>query len=112
MVEKYSLIADKILDPYATILFQPDYTNLPPTIIINAEYDILLIEGQLLRDRMMKAGIEVEYFLCEKIFHGFFTMIPPVHKFNSTLEAYEKISAFLHKLSILGISFDCFSNCL
>lgn len=37
MVEKYSMIADKVLDPYGTIPFQPDYTNLPPTIIVNAE---------------------------------------------------------------------------
>lgn len=24
-------------------------------------------------------------------------MIPPIHKFNSTIEAYEKISEFLNK---------------
>ena len=97
MVEDYSLVADKVLDPYGTLLFQPDYTDLPPTIIVNAEYDILLTEGQLLRDRMIEAGLEVEYLLSEKMHHGFFTMVPPVHKLNSIIEAYEKISEFLHR---------------
>ncbi|KAI6645840.1 Arylacetamide deacetylase-like 4 isoform X1 [Oopsacas minuta] len=98
MIEKYSVYADNLLDPYATLLFQPDYTNLPPTLIVSAEYDILLTEGQLLRERLEDGGVGVEYFLSEKMFHGFFSIMPPVIRFNnSTLEAYGKISDFLHK---------------
>ncbi|KAI6645839.1 Arylacetamide deacetylase-like 4 [Oopsacas minuta] len=97
MIEKYSVYADNLLDPYATLLFQPDYTNLPPTLIVSAEYDILLTEGQLLRERLEDGGVGVEYFLSEKMFHGFLTLIPPIIKFNSTLEAYLKINDFLHK---------------
>ena len=72
MVAKYSIYADKILDPYATFLFQSDFSHLPPTLILSAGYDILLSEGQLLGQRMQESGVLVEHHTFEKMFHGFF----------------------------------------
>ena len=97
MVAEYSHYADKVLDPYATFLFQPDFSGLPPTLIISAEYDVLLTEGQLLKERLEQSGVEVEYFVSLKMFHGFFIILPPNIRFNATLEAYGKLDEFLHK---------------
>ena len=47
LVQKYSSYADTLLSPYATLLFQSDFSVLPPTLIIAAEYDTLYSEGIL-----------------------------------------------------------------
>ena len=99
MVDRYSLYADKVLDPFVTFLFQPDFSGLPPTLIISAEYDILLTEGELLKERFEQSGVEVEYFLSEKMFHGFFTIVPQTLKLNSVFEAYAKVDEFLDKFN-------------
>ena len=99
MVDRYSLDADKVLDPFVTFLFQPDFSGLPPTLIICAEYDVLLTEGELLKERLEASGVEVEYFLSEKMFHGFFTIVPQTLKLNSTFEAYAKVDEFMNRFN-------------
>ena len=71
MVDKYSHYADTVLDPYASFFFQTDFSHLPPTLLINAGYDILLSEGLLLKQRMQESGVDVEHHVAEKMFHGF-----------------------------------------
>ena len=94
MVEQYSKYADTVLDPYASFLFQNDFSHLPPTLIIAAEYDILLTEGQLLKKRMEEAGSQVQYILYEKMFHGFF-LLSPRFKSSVNFDAYDKLEEFL-----------------
>ena len=93
IIQRYSGYADTLLDPYFTFLFQSDFSHLPPTLIIASEYDILLTEGQLLKERMEEAGGRVQYVLYEKMFHGF-CLITPLFKFTPTYDALNKITEF------------------
>ena len=95
MVAKYSIYADKILDPYATFLFQPDFSHLPPTLILSAGYDILLSEGQLLGQRMQESGVLVEHHTFEKMFHGFFWLTIPNYLDSPSFDAYDILGEFL-----------------
>ena len=56
---------------------KPTISHLPPTLLINAGYDILLSEGLLLKQRMEESGVDVEHHVAEKIFHGFFDFLIP-----------------------------------
>ena len=95
MVAKYSIYADKILDPYATFLFQSDFSHLPPTLILSAGYDILLSEGQLLGQRMQESGVLVEHHTFEKMFHGFLGIVRPNALFSAVFEGFDKMEDFL-----------------
>ena len=101
MVEQYSKYADTVLDPYASFLFQNDFSHLPPTLIIAAEYDILLTEGQLLKKRMEEAGSQVQYILYEKMFHGFFILTHLFEVVTTTFDAYDKLNEFLKEYIII-----------
>ena len=97
MVDKYSVYADKVLDPYATFLFQSDFSHLPPTLILSAGYDILLSEALLLRQRMQESGVLVEHHTFDKMFHGFFFLTAPVLLFSPSFEAYDILEEFLRE---------------
>ena len=97
MVDTYSTYADKVLDPYATFLFQSDFSHLPPTLIINAGYDILLSEGLLLKQRMQEGGVFVEHHTFAKMFHGFYGIARPSAIFSATFEGFEKMETFLKR---------------
>eukprot|EP00800_Vazella_pourtalesii_P003999 TRINITY_DN1422_c0_g2_i6.p1 TRINITY_DN1422_c0_g2~~TRINITY_DN1422_c0_g2_i6.p1 ORF type:complete len:437 (-),score=75.84 TRINITY_DN1422_c0_g2_i6:24-1334(-) len=97
MVDKYSHYADTVLDPYASFLFQTDFSHLPPTLLINAGYDILLSEGLLLKQRMEESGVDVEHHVAEKIFHGFFDFLIPGVIHTPTLIGFDKMGEFLQK---------------
>ena len=97
MVDKYSHYADTVLDPYASFLFQTDFSHLPPTLLINAGYDVLLSEGLLLKQRMEESGVDVEHHVAEKIFHGFFDFLIPGVIHTPTLIGFDKMGEFLQK---------------
>ena len=97
MVDKYSHYADTVLDPYASFLFQTDFSHLPPTLLINAGYDVLLSEGLLLKERMQESGVEVEHHVSEKMFHGFLGFLIPGVVYTPTLTGFDKFGQFLKK---------------
>ena len=102
MVDKYSVYADKVLDPYASFLFQSDsdFSHLPPTLLISAGYDILLSEGLLLKQRMQESGVSVEHHTFDKIFHGFFgiTRIKFLNLvYSPVFEAIDRMEEFFKK---------------
>ena len=97
MVDTYSHYADTVLDPYASFLFQTDFSHLPPTLLINAGYDVLLSEGLLLKERMQESGVEVEHHVSEKIFHAYFSLTRPGLVFTPTLIGFDKFGEFLKK---------------
>lgn len=47
---------------------------LPPTAIITAQYDPLLSDGEILRDKLKEAGVDVTYEMYEGVTHEFFGM--------------------------------------
>lgn len=55
-------------------LVKANLKGLPPTTIINAGIDPLLSEGELLRDKLKAAGVEVDFKKYDGVTHEFFGM--------------------------------------
>jgi acetyl esterase len=58
-------------DPLISPSFADDFSNLPPTMIVTAEYDVLRDEGEKLGAQLKKSGVRVEIKRCEGVIHGF-----------------------------------------
>ena len=58
------------LSPYVDLL-AADLANLPPAVIVTAEYDPLCDEGKLYADRLAAAGNHVDYQSVAGQIHGF-----------------------------------------
>lgn len=58
--------------PYVSPLLADNLTNLPPALIITAEFDILSDEGQSYADRLAEAGVAVRREHFPNMIHGFF----------------------------------------
>lgn len=71
----WSLYLDRPEDwqnPYAVPLSSVDLQNLPPTIIVTAEYDVLRDDGIVYADRLSKNGVFVVHKSYSGMIHGFF----------------------------------------
>jgi acetyl esterase len=66
----YLASSDDARNPYASPLLADDLSNLPPALIMTAEYDPLQPEGEKYAQRLQQAGVEVEYRCWEGQFHG------------------------------------------
>jgi acetyl esterase len=60
-------------DKYAAPLIANDLTNLPPTIVITSENDVLKDEGLAYAERLKEAGVKVEFTCEEGLVHGYFS---------------------------------------
>ena len=97
LVSRYSKHADKLLSPYATLLFQSNFSVLPPTLLVAAEYDTLRSEGLLFKSRLETSGVSVEYYEADKMFHGFFHYSGAT-QLSPCIEAYAKVARFVGTL--------------
>jgi acetyl esterase len=61
-------------DPRLSPLFCEDFSGLPRTLVISAEYDPLRDEGEEYADRIRRAGGMAEVLRYEGMTHGFFQM--------------------------------------
>lgn len=59
-------------EPYASPLLAEDLSNLPPAIIVTAQYDPLRDEGKAYADALQAAGNQVNYTCYEGLVHDFF----------------------------------------
>ena len=59
------------LDPHASPLLAESLTNLPPSLVLTAEYDPLRDEGKAYADRLRESGNEVTYACYPGMVHGF-----------------------------------------
>lgn len=57
-------------NPYASVELA-DSSNLPPAVVITAEYDPLCLEGELYGEKLRKAGGEVRVKRFPEVVHGF-----------------------------------------
>ena len=60
-------------NPYFAPMKAPDHSGLPPAMVITAEYDPLLDEGEGYASKLRDAGVPVEYHMVESTIHGFVT---------------------------------------
>jgi acetyl esterase len=62
------------LNPYFAPLKAPDHSGLPPAMVITAEYDPLLDEGEAYAHKLRDSGVPVTYRYVEGTIHGFVTL--------------------------------------
>ncbi|AWX57538.1 alpha/beta hydrolase [Brevibacillus brevis] len=77
---------------FASALLNNDLENLPPTLIITAEYDPLRDDGAEYAKRLREAGVPVEYKCYEGMIHGFFWLAGIMDK---GVQARSQVSNFL-----------------
>lgn len=59
-------------NPYAVPHSETDFSGLPPTVIITAEFDVLREDGIAYAKKLKDAGVEVTYKDMLGMIHGFF----------------------------------------
>ncbi len=75
-------------------VMQNDLSNLPQSLVITAEYDVLRTEGQKYAEALSDAGNDVQYRMFDGMLHAFvhFSAVLP-----TGLEALKEIAAFLQQ---------------
>jgi acetyl esterase len=73
-------------EPYASPLRAPNLSNLPPALIITAEYDPLRDEGQAYGKRLQDAGVTVMLSHYPGMIHAFIRMTARLDKAKQALD--------------------------
>ncbi len=72
--------------PYLSPIFAEDLSNLPPALVITAEYDPLVDEGKQFAELLSQAEIPVQYQHYQGVIHGFFQMPKLTQKATEAME--------------------------
>lgn len=78
--------------PQVSPLLSSDFSGLPPTLIISAEFDVLKDEAYTYSKKLLAAGNKVKYSCYNGMLHDFVTL-PGL--FDSAYESIDEISAEL-----------------
>lgn len=83
-------------DPYLCPLRAADLSNLPPALILTAEYDPLRDEGREYAKKLTAAGVPVELWHYEDQMHGFIMQTRAIDRARDALEKIgKKLNDFL-----------------
>ncbi len=73
IIKAYVRDSSDLTNQLASPIYAKDLSNLPPTLIISAEFDILRDEGEIYARKLKEAGILVKYIRYDTMAHGFIT---------------------------------------
>jgi len=73
-------------DPYLCPLKAKDLSNLPPALILTAEYDPLRDEGKEYARKLSEAGVTVEQLHLDNQMHGFLMQTRVIERAKETLD--------------------------
>ena len=80
--------------PHFAVALTPDLSNLPPALVITAEYDPLLDEGEDYAERLQAAGNRADRLRFNGMIHGFFGMAG----IDRGSEAVDRATAWLREI--------------
>lgn len=63
-------IRNALINPKVAPLMADDLSGLPRTLLIAARFDVLASEGVFFKERLQRAGVEVNHIMFQS-FHGF-----------------------------------------
>lgn len=84
-------------NPYASPDLTPDFSNLPPALIITAEYDPLHQEGAKYAEQLHQAGIKTTTKCFSKVIHGFLSL--PIYEEYQKVEWVKEICHLLKRMN-------------
>ncbi len=93
-MELYRGSAADLQNPYFAPLLAEDFTGLPETLVVTAQYDPLRDEGEEYAARLAEAGGDVVCRRMPDALHGFLALPP---QFAQVGRIYEWINAFLRE---------------
>ena len=73
--DHYAPDAERRSEADASPLRAADLADLPPAVVLTAEYDVLRDEGEAYAERLREAGVPVDFQRYEGQTHGFFTLL-------------------------------------
>jgi acetyl esterase len=73
-------------DPYASPLLARDHGNLPPAVVITAQFDPLRDEGEAYAEKLRQAGVPVEVVRYDGVIHGFVSFLGVVDQAADALD--------------------------
>ncbi len=85
---------DDANNPYAAPLRARDLSNLPPALVITAEYDPVRDEAEAYAQRLVEAGVPAACTRYQGTVHGFFDMAFPLDK---TEQAFAEAASALRE---------------
>lgn len=93
-IELYKSTEEDKVNPYFAPIKAKDFTNLPKTLVITAEFDPLRDEGEAYAHHLKEAGNEVTLYRVKDALHGFFAL---GIKYFHVQESFEYINKFLEE---------------
>ena len=90
--KKYTPNPEDYCHPAVSPLYEKDFKDLPPALILTAEFDPLLDDGKAYEEKLRSANVPVRYTEYKGLVHGFFN-IPGIDRVAR--KAYTDVQEFI-----------------
>jgi acetyl esterase len=90
-IENYFENPEDVENPYFSPLLAESLQDLPPALVITAEFDPLADEGEAYHRRLSQEGVNSEFLFCKRTVHGFIDF----PKADGTDETRKAVTRFL-----------------